>query len=235
MIDRKILVTGSSSGIGRALTEVLIDSGATVIGLARDHSKFKFTHPNYLPYTVDLSIIKDLPKILKRILLENKNINGLVSNAGSGQFGGIENFSVKQIESFIRVNLVSHMVCTKMLLPHLKKAKTGNIIFLGSEAALTGTKKGSLYCAAKFGLRGFAQTVRAEASERNVCVSIVNPGMVRTPFFNKLGFKPGDGDENAIDPRDVAKVVYDILTMRAGTVIDEINLSPLKKVIHFGN
>ncbi len=233
MIGRNILLTGSSSGVGRAITEVLIEEGAVIIGLARDHEKFGLKHQNYLPYTVDLSNTKVLPSILKKILSENKKIDGFISNAGYGQFGSLENFSTEQIESFIRMNLVSHMISTRIILPHLKRSKTGNIVFLGSESALDGSKKGSIYCAAKFGLRGFAQAVRAEAAEKNVRVSIINPGMVRTPFFKELDFAPGDKDENAIEPKDIAKIVCDILKTRDGTVIDEINLSPLKKVINF--
>ena len=64
---------------------------------------------------------------------------------------------------------------------------------------------GSLYCTVKFGIRGFAQSIRQESADKNIRVTIINPGMVRTEFFNDLKFRPGDDDKNAIEPSDVAK------------------------------
>jgi NADP-dependent 3-hydroxy acid dehydrogenase YdfG len=82
-------------------------------------------------------------------------------------------------------------------------------------------------------LRGFSQSIREESADRNIGVSIVNPGMVRTNFFDDLSFKPGPNPDNAIEAEDVADAVLSIFSMRRGTVIDEINLSPLKKVVNF--
>ncbi|MBT6392921.1 MAG: hypothetical protein HOJ73_05985, partial [Nitrosomonadales bacterium] len=79
----------------------------------------------------------------------------------------------------------------------------------------------------------FAQSIRQESADKNIRVTIINPGMVRTEFFNNLKFRPGDDDKNAIEPSDVAKSILTVLSMRQGTVIDEINLTPQKKVIKF--
>ena len=160
-------------------------------------------------------------------------MNGLVSNAGYGIFDGLENYSVEQISTYITANLSSHIVAVRTLLPNFKSKKGGDILFIGSEAALKGGKKGSLYCAAKFGLRGFAQTIREECAGNGIRVSLINPGMVRTEFFKNLEFSPGDDPSNAIEPDDVAIAAMNIFAMRAETVIDEINLTPLKKVIKF--
>ena len=62
---------------------------------------------------------------------------------------------------------------------------------MGSEAALAGTAQGSLYCAAKFALRGLAQALRAECARAGIRVTLVNPGMVQSPFFDELDFRPG--------------------------------------------
>ena len=157
----------------------------------------------------------------------------MVSNAGFGKFGTLETFSTKEINDFIFTNLTSHMILTNKILPHLKKIRKGNIIFIGSESALKGGKNGSLYSAAKFGLRGFSQSIREESCSKNIHVSLINPGMVRTSFFNNLDFMPGEDKSNAIEPDDIGKIIIDILSTRNGSVIEEINLSPLKKVIKF--
>jgi short-subunit dehydrogenase len=233
MKDKCFLVTGSSSGIGRAITIKLLDSGAKVIGIARNHSKPKLEHKNYLTYSIDLSKFNDLEKIIKKIIQDHPEINGLVSNAGYGEFGPLENFSVNDISSFFSMNLTSHIIITKCLLPHLKKKEIGDIIFMGSEASLTGEKNGTLYCSAKFGLRGFSQALRKDVSNSNIRVCIINPGMVRTNFFNNLKFSPGEDINNAVSEEDISNVVLSILTLGRNTVVDEINLSPLKKVIKF--
>ena len=233
MKDKCFLVTGSSSGIGRAITIKLLDSGAKVIGIARNHSKPKLEHKNYLTYSIDLSKFNDLEKIIKKIIQDHPEINGLVSNAGYGEFGPLENFSVNDISSFFSMNLTSHIIITKCLLPHLKKKEIGDIIFMGSEASLTGEKNGTLYCSAKFGLRGFSQALRKDVSNSNIRVCIINPGMVRTNFFNNLKFSPGEDINNAVSEEDISNVVLNILTLGRNTVVDEINLSPLKKVIKF--
>jgi short-subunit dehydrogenase len=104
-------------------------------------------------------------------------------------------------------------------------------VLIGSEAALRGSRYGSIYCAAKFGLRGLAQALRQEAATAGVAVSIVNPGMVRTGFFDELDFVPGERPENALEPADVAEAVWLAVSTRAGAVVDEIDLSPLSRVV----
>jgi len=233
MKDKCILVTGSSSGIGFSITKKLLNCGAKVIGIARNHSKFSIDHPNYVTYDVEMSDLNNLNKVMNKIIKENNEITGLISNAGYGEFGPLENFSIEQINSFISVNLTSHIVVTKLILPHLKKRKMGDIIFIGSEAGLLGSKNGSLYCSAKFGLRGFSQSIRHDTSTSNIRVCIINPGMVRTEFFKNLKFSPGDDVDNAINSDDIANAVINVIKLEQSTVVDEINLSPLKKVVKF--
>ena len=231
--ERKVLVTGSSDGIGRSITLSLLKSGAKVIGLARDHSKFNPETKNYIKYKTDFSNEEILLNTIAKIIKDHKDLDCLVSNAGFGKFGTLETFSSKEINDFIFTNLTSHMILTNKILPHLKKIRKGNIIFIGSESALKGGKNGSLYSAAKFGLRGFSQSIREESCSKNIHVSLINPGMVRTSFFNNLDFMPGEDKSNAIEPDDIGKIIIDILSTRNGSVIEEINLSPLKKVIKF--
>ena len=233
MKDKCVLVTGSSSGIGYEITLKLLDLGAKVIGIARDHDKSKLENKNYITYKCDVSAHQKLEILLKQILKKHPQINCFISNAGYGDFGPLENFSTLQIKNFIATNLTSHMVITKLLLPHFKRIKIGDIIFIGSEAGLLGAKNGSLYCTAKFGLRGFSEALSKDVSNKNIRVSIINPGMIRTNFFENLNFEPGNDEENAINIRDISSTVVYILDLSRNTVVDEINLSPLKKAIKF--
>lgn len=228
-----IVVTGASSGIGRATASLLLAHGYRVIGIARDFSKCDVDSAGFTTVELDLSRLDELPPHLDAIARNHQEISGLVCCAGSGRFGSLEEFSFAQIRELIDLNLTSQIYVIRALLPAMKQRQAGNIVLMGSEAALTGGKRGAVYSASKFGLRGLAQSLRQECASSNIHVSIINPGMVKTGFFDKLDFRPGDADDNYILPGDVAAVVLEVIETRSGTVIDEINLSPAKKVIHF--
>ena len=231
--QKTAVVTGSSSGIGRAISQDLLSHGYKVIGLARDHKKFDPESKHYFPFEIDLTDFDRTVSLFKRILADHEEVNVLVSNAGFGKFQSLENFSVTQIQSFLDLNLLSHILVCQILVRYFKKQMGGDIIIMGSESGVLGKKKSTLYSAAKFGLRGFSQALRDEVGSSDIRVCLINPGMVRSPFFGDLNFYPGENFENAIETSDVAAVVTDILAMRRGTIIDEVNLSPAKKVIVF--
>ena len=232
-MPRIAVVTGSSSGIGRATATRFLEAGFTVIGLARHHDKNAMRHDHYHPRVVDLSNIEKLDKIAVDISKDYPKISVLVCNAGFGDFRHLENFSYMQIQEFLNVNLISHIVLCRHMVSSMKKLGRGDIVIVGSEAALIGKRKATLYSSAKFGMRGFAQSLRDEVGSSGLRVCIINPGMVRSSFFDNLNFKPGNSPENAIEPDDIAKAIVETIAARKGTVIDEINLSPASKVIDF--
>ena len=230
---RSALVTGASSGIGLATAERLLTEGWQVCGISRRGTAAGLEHDRFTPLAVDLADLDDLQGALKK-LLAGRDIDCLVHAAGQGHFGSLEQFSVAQIEASLRVNLSSAMVISRALLPAMRRRGSGRLVFIGSESALTAGRKGALYCAAKFGLRGFSLALREDCAADGIQVSLVNPGMVRSPFFDSLDFAPGDRPENAIEVGDVAEIVCAILAASPEIVIDEINLSPRVKSIDFG-
>ena len=228
-----ILLSGASSGIGLASAQHLLQLGYRVVGLSRRGSVGGLDHKEFVPVSIDLSDFDRLDAVLGE-LLDQYDFDGLVHSAGVGRFGSIEQFSVAQIEQSLRVNLTSAILLSRALLPGMRKRAAGQLIFLGSESALTAGKKGALYSAAKFGLRGFSQALRADCSADGIRVSLINPGMVRSPFFDELDFRPGTAAENAVEVEDVALLVGQILQASSDIVIDEINLSPRVRSIDFG-
>ena len=232
-IKRTILVTGSSSGIGLAVAGQLLEQGHTVLGVARRATHVLSQYPLFVPINLDLSQLDGLPQKAKAIQQSHPAIDAVIFCAGMGQFGSIEEFSYEQIDALITLNFTSQVYLTKALLPDLKRKNHSDLIYIGSEAALKGSRKGAMYCASKFALRGFTQALREDCSKSNVRVSLINPGMVKTPFFDELSFEPGDHASNSINPEDVAEAVVYVLTSPTNLVIDEINLSPLNKVVKF--
>lgn len=233
IMKRTVLVTGASSGIGRAIAQHLLHQEHTVIGVSRDCGKFTWQMENFSSIQMDLSQLEELPQKIRRMQQMFPEIDAVVFSAGLGQFGSLEEFSFQQIEALMTINFTSQVFLTKALLPALKRKANSDLIFIGSEAGLKGSRKGTIYCASKFALRGFTQALREECGNSNVRVCLINPGMVKTAFFKHLTFEPGDHESNAILPEDVAEAVSYVLDSRAQIVIDEINLSPLNKVVKF--
>ena len=223
-----IIVSGASSGIGRAMSMSLLTEGYSVLGIAKEFPQKRIKHEKFDFIEIDYSDLDKLPSELERVInLVDQPIRGLVNNAGIGRMAFLEQLSVKDMRLVMETNFLSHAITTKVFLPMLKRQQQlVDIVFTGSEAALEGARQGSIYCASKFAVRGFVQAIREECAKTRVRVSIVNPGAVRTPFFDDLHFEPGSASENAIEADDVAEVLLTILNARPGTVIDEINLSP---------
>jgi 3-hydroxy acid dehydrogenase / malonic semialdehyde reductase len=233
MIKRTVLVTGSSSGIGRAVSRNLLQQGHHVIGVSRDCRKFTRQMDNFNSVQMDLSQLNELPQKLRELQQYFPEIDAVVFSAGMGQFGSLEEFSYAQIEALMTINFTSQVFLSRALLPALKRKNNSDLIFIGSEAAIKGSRKGAVYCASKFALRGFTQALREECSKSNVRVCLINPGMVKTAFFEQLTFEPGNDESNTILPEDLADAVSYVLGSRSQIVIDEINLSPLNKVVKF--
>jgi short-subunit dehydrogenase len=229
-----VLISGASSGIGLATASLLLQQGYRVIGLSRRGRVAQLEHDNFTALAVDLDDLQQLEARLAE-LLEGRDVDAFVHSAGQGRFGSLEQFSRQQMESALRVNLTSAMVICRGLLPRMRKRARGRLIFIGSESALAAGKKGAIYCATKFGLRGFCLSLREDCASDGIQVSLINPGMVRSPFFDDLSFAPGARPENAVAVTDVANLVLQIMHSSPHIVIDEINLSPRVKSIDFGS
>ena len=226
------LISGASSGIGLAIAKLLLEMKYQVIGISRQQEIPQLSHPNFIPVQLDLNRLEDCDRCINS-LLKQYSFDCFIHSAGYGHFGSIEQFSVSQIDRAIRVNLTSALVLCRQLVPMFRRQKQGRLIFIGSESALTAGKKGALYSAAKFGLRGFCQALREDCAKDGIGVSIINPGMVRSPFFNNQSFAPAKQSENAIETADVANIIWQVLQTSTDIVVDEINLSPRVKSIDF--
>ena len=229
---KKIIITGTSRGIGKKIANTLLKKNITIIGLSRNHS---IKHDNYFPISYDLNDIRGIKSIFNQIIERHKKIDALISNAGYGIFDNLENIKEKEIIDFFNVNLVAHILMSKFLVTHFKKKKAGHFIFMGSEASYKGNQKSTLYATAKHGLLGFIKSLRAECSKSEIRVTIINPGMVNSSFFKNLKFAPGKNIKNSIRTEDIAELISFIINSSKNINYDDIYLTPIKKVINFKN
>ena len=232
---KTFIVTGASSGIGNAVAVMLLNNNARVIALAGRGRESDTPHPELTGDVsvvhCDLGVAKEIEFHFADIAKKERRLDGMILCHGYGDFGSIEEFSSRQIQDLVNVNLISNMLICRTIIPAFKKQKRGDVILIGSESGLKGGKKGAVYCATKFGINGFVEALREECAASGVRVSVVNPGMVKTSFFDKLDFSPGENRDNYLLGEDVASAVSLLLEMPQGSVIDKINLSPQKNVI----
>lgn len=223
-----VLVTGASRGIGRACCDLLNEQHVNTISLSRTPPEH--THDNETHYSIDLSDLAATSDLVRKILAHHSP-DAIVCNAGRGDIGSLENFSSQQIQQSILFNLISPLSLVRECLPHLRKLDRSNIVFIGSTSALQGARYGALYSAAKFGLRGAAQSLTHEVANANCHVGIVNPGSVRTGFFDTLEFEPGPESAHALTAHDVAHAIWQLLSSPDNALISEINVQPRQHVI----
>jgi 3-hydroxy acid dehydrogenase/malonic semialdehyde reductase len=234
---RSLLVTGVSSGIGAAVAARALALGARVVGVSRRPERFVCStehRARYTPLPLDLAQLERLPGALDAAEREGGwQLDGAVLAAGAGRFGSLEELSYQQIRELIDLDLTAQIFCARWLVPRLKRQRRGDLVLIGSEAGLSGGRRGAVYAAAKTGLLGLARALRLETAKSGLRVTVINPGMVETPFFEQLAFAPGEGDDEHLLADDVASAVELALTARQGAVFDEIDLSPQKTVLRF--
>jgi short-subunit dehydrogenase len=191
----KGIVSGYSSGIGKAICEKLESCGYEIIKL---QSRFEDT--------------QNLEKEVKEIL-KTTEIDFLINCAGKGVFEPHEEINPKKIEELIAINLTAPILLSNLVLRSLKKTK-GNIINIASIEATRHSKFSALYTATKSGLRDFSLSLFEEVRKSGVKVTSINPDMTMTPFFDELKFKPSSKEENHLLSSEVADVVYEVLTSK---------------------
>ena len=228
-----VMVTGVSSGIGKAVAKQLLENSYEVVGLSRrcaDELKKSFAD-RFVQENIDLSDLTALKNHFPILAKRYTDVDAIVFCAGYGRFGSLEEFSYDQITDMVNTNLLSTVFLARAFLPQMKQARKGRLIFIGSESALSGGRRGAVYTSTKSATDGFVKSLRRECSSDGIQVGIVTLGMAKTEFYNQAQFTHGDSPDNYVLPKDVAEAVFMMLESRPGSVIDEVKITPLKSVI----
>lgn len=222
---KKIIITGASSGIGLSCVKQCLAAGYQVLGISRSKPAIENNHFTWL--ACDLSKQSEVASIC-RAILNNHPYAGLIYCAGVGHFGCLEQLSAKDFSSDMQVNCLSAMEITKAILPDMKKEKYGFLIYIGSEAAIKGAKQGSLYCATKFALRGFVQSLAEEVRSDHIRVTLINPGSVATSFHDECHFAPAKEPDCNIDLTLIASQIMALVEQDHLGFISELEIKPFK-------
>lgn len=223
MSNKIALVTGSSSGIGEAISAKLLKLGYSVYGLARRQEQ-KLKNDKFHPITCDITDTAALENTITS--LANKyDFDVLIHSAGLGRFEPHEEMNVKIIKQIIDTNLTAPIIISSLLLRSLKKTK-GTIINITSIEALKASKFSAAYSASKAGLHHFGSSLFEEVRKTGVNVVSIHPDLTQTPFFDELHFEPKEDENMHLKPDDVAQAVEDILNMREGVSITEVTIRP---------
>jgi 3-oxoacyl-[acyl-carrier protein] reductase len=225
--QRTALVTGSTRGIGKETTSLLLKKGLNVIISSRSQDsvdnvieeildKFPSKKENILGLKCDVSKHSEVKTLVDVSVKRFGRIDVLVNNAGIVYFKSIMDTTEEEWDKTIDTNLKGVFLFTKEVLPYMIENKSGVIINVSSGAGKYGFPNLSAYCASKFGVIGLTESVAKEVTDNNVKIMAICPGGVYTKMIKdivKVGYA---SDRNLIKPEEVANKIYDMIFNQNG-------------------
>ncbi|HMI66529.1 MAG TPA: oxidoreductase [Cyclobacteriaceae bacterium] len=200
-------ITGSSRGLGRSLTEAVLATGNKVAATARNPETLDDLVRKYpdqiLPIALDVTDKKQIIVAVESAVKHFGRIDVLVNNAGFGITGAAEAFTDEQVRSQLETNLYAPIEITRIVLPYMRKQRSGRILQISSIGGRVGNAGISIYQAAKFGLGGFSEALAKEVAPLGIRVTSVEPGGFRTDWAgSSMSFATKvEGYETTVDQR----------------------------------
>ena len=181
------LVTGTSSGFGRAIARAALSRGDTVVGTARRADRLddlirEAPEGKSHALSLDLTDANGIRRAVEEVLGRFGRIDVLVNNAGHGQVGAAEETTEEELRSIFEVHLFGPAALARAVLPSMRERRSGAIVQMSSFGGQVAYPGFSAYCATKFALEGFSEALAAEVAPMGVRVLIVEPGAFRTGF-----------------------------------------------------
>ncbi|SES96585.1 NADP-dependent 3-hydroxy acid dehydrogenase YdfG [Salinibacillus kushneri] len=226
------IVTGASRGMGKEIVRQLAEQGVklSILGSSEQIHKTKQELVNQgiediLSFKADVAKENEVEHVVEATKNAYGKVDILVNNAGVGLFKQVENVTLEEWRKTFDINVQGVFLCTKAVLPAMKKQQFGTIITISSDVARYTIPSGSLYTATKYAVQGFMGSVSQEVRKHGIRVGTVNPGMVDTFFAES---KQGDpSKEDWLKVQDVARAVLYMASAPKHMMIDELHLHPL--------
>jgi short-subunit dehydrogenase len=203
------LVTGASSGIGRASAVALAERGAKVLLHGRDAAALAelSTRTGGTALVEDLAEPGAAQRLADRALAAEGRVDILVANAGSGHAGDLSTMERSMIAPLVAVNVTAPIELTRALLPAMLARGAGRLVYVTSIAGRTGVAGEAVYAATKAGLDAFAESLRLELRGTGLTVGVLVPGVVATQFFARRGRDYARSRPRPRPPADAASAV----------------------------
>jgi len=227
MKKKVAVISGGTKGIGRSLTSTFLQNDIQVITFSRSKKninslikELKEYNKSLICYQGDVSSPQDVNRIQRSIKKQYKRIDFLVNNSGLAVVSPVAKLKLNDWNRIIDINLTGAFLLTQNMLPLLKKNSL--ILNIGSIASKIGFPDWSAYCASKFGLKGFTESLREELRPKKVRVVHAEIGPTATSLWDNLDGK-WDTSE-MMDDSEVARVLFDSITNKKSLNVDEISL-----------
>ena len=218
------VVTGASSGIGKAISVRLLALGFEVIGISRSIQTEDFNNVNFTALQADLSSEDSTLKLCE--ILKRTSVHILVNCAGFGRFEPHEELSPQTIIQMTFLNLTSPMLLTNALLRSLK-SNDGYLININSIEAIRPSKFAGVYSATKAGLKAFSDSLFEETRKSGLSITNINPDMTESSFYDALRFETSTKENEKLLGSDIADAVEHILKMRKAAVVSDYTIRSL--------
>lgn len=193
-MSKVYLITGTSSGFGRALAETVLQRGDKAVLAARKLVDVEALAAQYkdnaLAVKLDVTNENERRQAIRSAIEKFGRVDVLANIAGQGSLGALEEFSSEQIRHQFEVNCFGVLEMTREILPVMRQQKSGHILNLTSIGGLASIGGFALYCATKFAVEGFSEALRDEVKPLGIKVTIVEPGAFRTEFASASNMRP---------------------------------------------
>ncbi len=225
--NKTAIVTGGTKGIGRAIAEALVKSGARVTITARDEGEITaaVSQLNAIgPGTATGHVcdVRDYNQV-RSLFADLDGLDILINNAGVGIFASVESMSVEDFRTVLETNVFGVFYCCHEAIPLMKQRGGGYIINISSLAGANPHPEMAAYNASKYGLNGFSEALMQEVRQDGIKVSYIMPGSVNTAFG---GDEPSEQKSWQLQPSDIAQVVMDLLEYPDRTLPSRIEIRP---------
>jgi NADP-dependent 3-hydroxy acid dehydrogenase YdfG len=217
--DKVAVISGASGGIGKEIALRLAREKVSLALVARNKEKLDIIveeaarsgSPQAVAYTCDLLDVKQVESTVKQIAAHFNKINILVNMAGVWQkMNYLEDIPSEEIQKVIDVNLTSLIQFTKYTIPFLKEQKDAAIINMSSRSGVQAMDGQTIYCASKWGVRGFTEVLKNDLRDTNVRVAGLYPAGIKTEILEKAGDRISMDEYT--DPKDIAETVFFMLS-----------------------
>ena len=184
---KTVLVTGASSGIGKATARRLLDEGHTVYGAARRvEAMAELEADGGTALEMDITREADITAVVDRITDEAGGVDVLVNNAGYGLYGPVEHTSLDAARHQFEVNLFGAARLTQLVLPYMRGRRAGTIVNMSSMGGRISTPLGAWYHASKHALEGWSDCLRMELRRFGIRVVVIQPGIIVSEFLDPM-------------------------------------------------